>query len=105
MNLEHIITNTTGLVHTIASTIALIAGAYILLAKKGTSIHKKIGYIYVIAMIIVLITSFMIYNLFDGFGIFHALAIVSVITLVAGMFPIVLKRPKSYIFVKLVGCI
>ena len=48
-------------------------------------------------MLGVLVTAFMIYRLFRGFGIFHWMAIVSAITLLGGMIPILLKRPKSYV--------
>ena len=55
------------------------------------------GYAYVIAMGIVLVTSFMMYNLFGGFGIFHAMAIISILTILAGMVPVIRKKPKTYI--------
>jgi uncharacterized membrane protein len=97
MNLEHIISNGTGLVHLIASTLALISGTMVLFAAKGTKLHKQVGYGYAASMVIMLITSFMMYNLFGKFGIFHWLAVVSTITLAAGMLPMILKRPASYI--------
>ncbi|WP_350285544.1 DUF2306 domain-containing protein [uncultured Croceitalea sp.] len=97
MNFMYIITDTTGLVHTIASVISLFAGTYVLFAKKGTKTHKKVGYSYIAAMTVVLVTSFMMYNLFGGFGIFHIFAIVSSLTILAGMVPIIRKKPRKYI--------
>ena len=81
-----------GWVHLISSIISLITGTWIVLTKKATQLHKRIGYIYVFAMIIVIITSFMIYRLFNGFGIFHGFAILSTIALVGGMLPMLKKN-------------
>lgn len=95
--MNHIISDTTGLVHTIASVLALLFGTWVLFAKKGDKRHKQIGYAYTVSMVIVLITSFFMYNLFGGFGIFHIFAIVSSVTLVAGMVPIIRRKPNHYI--------
>lgn len=84
----NIINDTSGLIHLISSVIALISGTIVLIAKKSTSFHKQIGYVYFISMMILLITSFMIFRLFNGWGIFHYLAIVSLITLFGGMIPV-----------------
>ena len=46
-------------------------------------------------MIIVLATSFTMYNLFETWGIFHWAAVVSTVTLALGLIPIVTKRPKK----------
>lgn len=76
-----------GWIHFIASVLSLITGTYVVLAKKGTGIHKKVGYAYVVSMVVVIATAFMIYRLFNGFGIFHGFAIVSTFALVGGMLP------------------
>ncbi len=82
-----------GLIHLVASVLAVIFGTIILLQKKGTRLHKQIGYWYIGSMAVLLITAFMLYNLFGGFGIFHVAAIVSSVTLVMGMWP-AFKRSK-----------
>ncbi|MBT8219480.1 MAG: DUF2306 domain-containing protein [Bacteroidia bacterium] len=97
MNFEHIISDSTGLMHLIASLIALISGTVVLIKSKGTKWHKRNGYIYSVAMTIVLITSFLMYNLYGKFGIFHWLAVVSSVTLIGGLIPMYLKKPKSYV--------
>lgn len=84
-----------GLVHLLASILALITGTLVLLLKKGTDIHKRIGYLYSLSMVVLLITAFMIYNLFGGWGIFHWAAVVSSLTLAAGMIPMILKKPRK----------
>ena len=87
-----------GLIHLLVSIVAMITGIVILMTKKGTKKHKQIGYIYVTSMLLVNFTAFMIYRLFGGFGIFHFFAIVSFLTLLAGMYPIIRRKGENYIF-------
>lgn len=44
------------IVHVISGTIALIVGFMILLKKKGTLLHRKLGYLFMYCMIIVVTT-------------------------------------------------
>lgn len=74
------------LAHTIVSVIALLSGGVIFFFIKGTRKHKAIGRIYVISMVLCLISSFFIYNMFDGFGPFHAMSIISIVTISIGMY-------------------
>lgn len=83
-----------GLTHLISGIIAIILGGLVLILKKGTKIHRQIGYGYVFSMIILLASSFGIYRLFGKFGIFHVLSIVSTFSLVAGMLPM-LKQNRT----------
>ncbi|WP_340202610.1 DUF2306 domain-containing protein [Ascidiimonas sp. W6] len=91
----HLHFSTTGLIHLTTAVIALLAGTMVLILKKGDQKHKIWGYIYVGSMTVMLITSFMIYRLFNGFGIFHFFSIISTITLAAGMMPLVFKRKNA----------
>jgi hypothetical protein len=50
-------------------------------------------------MIILNITAFMIYRLFGKFGIFHWFAILSFLTLVLGIYPVLVKNFKNYLLV------
>lgn len=93
--MESIIHDTTGLIHTVFASTSLVFGTLILWMQKGTTIHKRVGYAYVFSMGIMLITAFMIYRLFDGFGIFHFFAIVSTISLIGGMVPAIGRFPKN----------
>jgi len=97
MNLEHLISGNIGLIHLIFSILALILGTLVLSFTKGTKKHKRIGYYYCIAMLGVNITAFMIYQLYNKFGIFHWMAVLSLSTLILGMLPVIMKRPKSYV--------
>jgi uncharacterized membrane protein len=92
MNWNNLTTGTTGLMHLLASVAALVLGSIVLAMKKGTAIHKKIGYAYSMTMLVLLITAFMIYRLFDGWGIFHWSAVLSSVTLLGGLMPMITKR-------------
>ena len=46
-------------------------------------------------MVVVVATAFMIYRLFGGWGIFHWAAVVSGLTLLAGMIPVLLRKPEN----------
>ena len=84
---------TIGLVHLLASILALIFGTLVLVKKKGTRMHVKMGYLYVAGMLVLNVTAFMLYRLFNGFGVFHVAAIGSFLTVAFGMVPIWTKKP------------
>lgn len=90
-----IYSSTLGLFHLIVSILALIAGTWVITTQKGTAIHKKIGHVYAASMVLVIVTSFMMYRLFGGFGIFHVAAIFSTIALLGGMVPAILRKPEK----------
>ncbi|MGB5941545.1 MAG: DUF2306 domain-containing protein [Leeuwenhoekiella sp.] len=89
--------DTITLVHSIFSVIALFAGSVVLLKPKGTPFHVKTGYTYVLSMLILLATSFFIFDLFNAFGAYHVMAIISFITLGLGMyFPLFARNKKNW---------
>lgn len=92
--MDHLISGPIGGLHLLTAITAIIFGTAVIAMPKGTKLHKKMGYAYVASMIPMLITSFLLYNLFGGFGVFHVAAIVSSATLLGGMIPIYYKRPK-----------
>lgn len=93
--MEQLVGGVDGLIHLIASVLALITGTLVLVMTKGTKQHRKIGNIYVASMAVVIITGFMIYRLFNGWGIFHYTTLVSLVTILLGMVPIWLKKPAG----------
>lgn len=95
MNFENFITSNTGLVHFIASLFALLFGTQILVLPKATAKHKTIGRLYGLTMLVVLLTAFMTYRLFGTWGIFHWTAVISSLTIFAGLVPILIKRPTN----------
>jgi hypothetical protein len=86
-----------GLTHLVSGIFALIFGGGVLILKKGTTIHKRVGYAYVASMVILIISSFGVYRLFGKFGFFHALSLVATFSLVAGMLPMLkkIRTPKD----------
>ncbi len=76
---------------------ATLSGTIVLVIRKGTRVHKQIGYLYAVSMAILNITAFMTYRLFGGFGIFHVAALLSALTLIGGMLPAI-QRPKGWIY-------
>jgi uncharacterized membrane protein len=88
----NLINNQIGLIHFIASVLALIFGSAVLVMTKGSKIHIRTGYLYLANMLVLLVTSFMLYNLFGKWGIFHYFAVLSSFTLLLGMVPIFLRN-------------
>ena len=80
--------------HLITSIVALVTGTSILTMRKGTRRHRWVGYAYVGSMTVMLATAFAIYRVFDGFGLFHIFAVVSSLTLTAGMIPAWRRGPR-----------
>ena len=93
--MEQLVGDIYGLIHLISSILSLVAGAIVLMMKKGTIPHKQMGYVYVVSMGVLLLTSFMIYRLFNGWGIFHYTTIASLLTISLGMIPIWTKKPTQ----------
>jgi len=78
--------------HTAIGCLALLAGLFVFLFNKGTRLHKTIGWVYVISMYLLCLTSFFIFKLFGGFGVFHVMAIVSTVTMTSGFIPVLFRR-------------
>ena len=88
--------STIGWFHLAVAVISMITGLVVVFNTKGTKFHKRIGYVYVVNMLLLNISSFFISN-FNGFSIFHFFAIVSLVTIFGGMYA-VLKRTKNWIY-------
>jgi uncharacterized membrane protein len=100
MNFENFITSYTGLIHFSASILSLILGTFVLVFAKGTTQHKIIGRFYSFTMLTVLISAFMMYRLFGTWGIFHWAAVISSLTLICGLIPILRKKPvNNYMYI------
>ena len=84
-----------GSVHVAFSVSAIISGAIVLFANKGTVFHRWMGRVYVVGMLGLNVTALMIYRLFGGFGPFHVLALLSLGSIAAGIIPVWMRRPKD----------
>lgn len=84
-----------GMLHTGFAIVALLLGALVVGQPKGTRVHRAIGQVYALSMVGVNATAFMLYRLLGHFGPFHVAALVSIVTLVLGVTPAVLRRPRG----------
>jgi uncharacterized membrane protein len=84
--------------HAFVGITALASGAWNLSTKKGTGLHRAMGYLYVISMAALVITSFFIYEVFSSFGPFHIMSIVSGVTLIMALyFPIRREKYENWL--------
>lgn len=93
---QNIIHSDIGLFHTIVAFLSMLFGTMIVLKTKGTTLHKRLGYLYVICMLLLNISSFFIVN-FGKFSFFHGLAVFSLITVLVGIIPTFL-RVKDWMY-------
>lgn len=92
--MHSIVYSTWGLLHLIAAMGSLLFGTTVLVMPKDSRYHKKTGYAYLSGMAIMVVTAFGIYRQYGGFGIFHAAAILTSITILAGMVPVWRRKPR-----------
>ena len=85
--IEHWQEHPLGLVHLLTAVLAIPFGTVIVFARKGTRVHRWLGRSYVVAMLGVNMTAFVIYELFGGFGLFHWMALASLATVLIGYLP------------------
>jgi uncharacterized membrane protein len=76
---------------------ALTSGAVVFFNVKGTKFHRILGYTYVISMVLLNATALMIYRLFGHFGPFHVLAVLSLLSVLAGFLPAYRKKPRKWV--------
>jgi uncharacterized membrane protein len=80
--------------HALPGGIALLLGAYVLLTKKGTSTHKRNGYIWLGLMLLLSITAIFIQEINPGsYSFIHLLIPWTVFSMICAIFSI--KRFKK----------
>jgi uncharacterized membrane protein len=77
--------------HVVAAVSALGAGAAVLLFPKGTHTHRVVGAVYVLALLLVNVAALSLHRE-NTFGVFHALAVVSLVTIAVGLSPFLLGK-------------
>jgi uncharacterized membrane protein len=82
-----------GWVHTSFAVAAIASGAAVLLRRKGTRSHRRLGWVYVASMLTLNGTALLIQRLFGGFGPFHVLALLSLATVAGGVAVALRRRP------------
>ena len=81
--------------HVATAVSALIFGLCVFFARKGTRLHKQLGYAYFFNMLGLNLSALFIYRLTGDFGPFHAAAIASLLTLLAGFMGAFLRLPDG----------
>ena len=82
-----------GGIHFVCAVIGMLSGMFVLLNAKGTAFHRKIGYVFVTALMGVNLSALLIYDLNDGaISVFHFLIPVSIFFLGFGIIPMIGKR-------------
>jgi len=89
--------------HIGSSVVAVISGPLVLLLRKGDRRHRRIGHVYVWSMVVLNATAFLIYRLLGTFGPFHIAAVISALTLAAGMRPVLRKQRREGWMVEHIG--
>lgn len=84
-----------GLIHMIFGLVALVAGAAVMLMRKGTRWHRTLGHVYLTTMVGLNGTGLFIYDLFGAFGPFHWMALASLATLAVGRVAVLARRPRA----------
>ena len=77
--------------HVAAAVSALVAGAVVLFSRKGTHTHRVKGRVYVLALVLVNVAALSLHRE-DTFGVFHALAVASLVTIAVGLSPLLLGK-------------
>jgi len=84
---------TTAYLHVTSALLALAFGIGIFTTRRGTPGHRKLGYGYIASMVATNSAALLLYARTGEFGPFHAAALISLATLVAGAIPAILRRP------------
>ena len=77
--------------HVVAALSALGAGAAVLFFPKGTHTHRVIGSVYVLALVLVNLAALSLHRE-NTFGVFHTLAVASLVTITVGFSPLLLGK-------------
>jgi uncharacterized membrane protein len=85
-----------GALHTVFGFAALALGLSVILLEKGTPLHRRVGLVYLLAMVLLNGSAFLIYDLFGRWGPFHTLAVVSLVTITAGVLHVWLRWPAYW---------
>ena len=87
-----------GIAHVCFGVLALVLGGLVFSQPKGTQRHRRIGYGYVVSMLMLNGLSFLMYRFtghFGHLGPFHILSIISLVTLANGWMVAFFRRPAD----------
>jgi uncharacterized membrane protein len=76
-------------VHVLSAFSALLVGVTVLLLPKGTRTHRVFGTVYVLVLVVVNVAALSVHRE-NTFGVFHVLAVASLVTIAVGLSPLLL---------------
>lgn len=82
--------------HLSTAIISLATGAVVLLAKKGTRLHKRMGYAFAIALFMTNLTAAGLYNLTGSFNFLHVFIVISMLSLAYGLWPVIRRKSGNW---------
>lgn len=85
-----------GTLHLVLAITALLTGAAVACRSKGDQRHRTLGYIYSASLLLVNLSALSVYEESGEPGPFHILALVSLVTLISGLIPALLRRPANF---------
>ena len=81
-----------GLTHAAAGAVAIVLGCWIFATPKGTRRHVRTGWFYVASMVYADVAALSIRHLTGSINLFHALAVLSLAMVLAGVGQVVWRR-------------
>jgi uncharacterized membrane protein len=82
-----------GGLHAVAALAAILLGLAVILLPKGRALHRLLGLTYVFSMLTTSISALLLYGMTGHFGLFHFFALVSLISVIAGLIQPIFRRP------------
>ncbi len=87
----------TSYLHLITAIIALFTAAIVLFAPKGTRIHKRMGYVFAVSLLLVNVTAAFMYNLTETVNFLHVFIILSFFSLSSGMWAAIRRKSPNWL--------
>lgn len=81
--------------HTSAAVLSVLVGAVVLFARKGTGFHRACGRTYVVAILVMIVSSFFVTEIRDEWSLFHAVSILTAALVLFGWWQPVFGRSRS----------
>ncbi|MDV8020512.1 DUF2306 domain-containing protein [Rhodococcus sp. IEGM 1330] len=88
-------TMTITVIHTSAAVMSVLVGAVVLLARKGTVFHRACGRTYVVAILVMIVSSFFVTEIRDGWSVFHAVSILTAALVLFGWLQPLVGRSRA----------
>ena len=82
-----------GWVHTVLASVGIVVGAEQVLRRRRDRLHRRLGYVYVVSMVVADCVILTVYRFSGRFNVFHAGALVNLVTIALALRPM-LRSPR-----------